>query len=215
MTHHDHRNEQTPVAAQENRPTCTAFAVTAAHEWMEGDLPSLSQEFALWSAKRHGCDAGREASSVHAVMRGLSLEGHCLWADWPYGRPAFPASPPTAVASGIKRPLGTWISIPRPTISRVVSELAVAAVVLTLAFVPIAWSMAQKDGVIHDSVQSTVGAHAVLAVGSLPPAGPLPTTIIIKNSWGKAWGDSGYGFLTEQYFKRHIVVATILGRRHP
>jgi hypothetical protein len=68
-------------------------------------------------------------------------------------------------------------------------------VVLTLRVVPAAW---YSGAALIDAEPDakTPGNHAVLAVGALE----APDRLIIKNSWGAAWGDDGYGYVTRRYF---------------
>jgi C1A family cysteine protease len=59
-----------------------------------------------------------------------------------------------------------------------------------------------------------LGSHAVLAVGydfdvKIPGARADESTegaLIIKNSWGEAWGDRGFAFLPFHYVKKQLAV---------
>ena len=201
----DHRSRQTAVRNQGDRPTCAAFAVTAAHEWMTKDQPDLSAEFALWAAKAIDGLPG-EATSVAAAFEGISLEAHALESDWPYGKPAFPAGPPTSAADrSRRRQPGPWRRLPALTPSAVRGSLEAGdAVVLTVDFVAGAWFAARVDGWVDAPPGATViDGHAVLAVGIRPQANGRPESILIKNSWGPKWGENGYGYLTSTYLTRY------------
>lgn len=47
------------------------------------------------------------------------------------------------------------------------------------------------------------GGHAVMAVGyddkRRGPDGRITPSLIIRNSWGRAWGENGYGYLPQDY----------------
>jgi C1A family cysteine protease len=54
------------------------------------------------------------------------------------------------------------------------------------------------------------GGHAVMCVGYdnsiQTPNSPTKGAIIIRNSWGKEWGDGGYGYLPYDYVLRGLAV---------
>jgi C1A family cysteine protease len=50
--------------------------------------------------------------------------------------------------------------------------------------------------------QEFLGGHAILAVGY----DDEKELVIIRNSWGKDWGDAGYGYLPYDYFAAGLVV---------
>jgi hypothetical protein len=60
--------EQTAVRQQGDRPTCVAFAVSGAHEWMGDDDAQLSPEDAMWAAHQAMPQqlVGEEIRPVHA-----------------------------------------------------------------------------------------------------------------------------------------------------
>lgn len=200
----DLRPLQTPVVCQGHRATCSALAVTAAHEWMAGDLPRLSAEFAHWAAKRTDRWPDWEATSVAAVLDALSVTGQPADELWPYGDPPWPAPPPAAARREEgRRRLGTWADAD-PSFSSVVSTIERgAAAILTLGLVPQTWRHAAADGRInHDPSLPAVTGHAVLAVGLAVIDGS--PSVIVKNSWGVNWGDEGYGYVADAYADTHL-----------
>lgn len=210
----DFRTDQTPVRDQGNRPTCAVFATTAAHEWMSGDQPELSEEWALWVTKQRDGIQG-EATTVDASLQGLVAEGHVTNELWPYGIPAYPAEPPdAAIHAEDRRYPGVWARLPSAALTNVGSALAEGdSVILSVRFVPIVWFAASDDGWIEAPPGSVVvDGHAVLAVGTIDD-NDRGEAIVVKNSWGRLWGEDGYGFLSGSYLDDFGICAHRLARR--
>jgi Papain family cysteine protease len=203
--HHDFRSLQTAVRYQGSRQTCAVFASTAAHEWMAGDLPDLSEEDALLSAKTLEPGSG-EAIWVATALEGINGEGQALSMDWPYGEPHFTQGRPSAASDPKRRrQSGATRSVQARTGSDIAALLAPrCAAVITVGFVPSTWANAVADGWIDDPSPPLAGAHAVLAVGHLGAGEGRPEALIIKNSWSCEWGSNGYGFVTDRYLESHL-----------
>jgi hypothetical protein len=200
----DSRHLQTPVGQQGNRPTCAGFAVSAAHEWMAADGVLRSAEDCLWAAHQQGGSPQVEATSVELALGGLQAQRHAEESAWPYGRPAWPAARPAdAQLTRRQRSLPSWHPVASGWVA-ILDELALGnAVILTLRFVPSAWVDANVDASPGSNAKTN---HAVLVVGATEPGDGQPAdSLIIKNSWGPAWGDAGYGFVSQRYIDHFTI----------
>ena len=205
----DYRAVQTPVRDQKTRSACVGFAVAAAHEWMRpGSIRSV--EDVLWAAHQIGGDPAVEATSVEYALSGLDRHRHALEHAWPFETPPFPAARPTSACDSVNQTdFVGWRRIPKLGSEEVAEEVAKGtAVILTLGVVPGAW---RPDGQV-DAVpgRKAPGCHAVLAVGVTQP--DQAPSILVKNSWGPAWGDSGYGYVSGRYLEGYAVAGHVLDR---
>jgi hypothetical protein len=203
----DHRAIQTPVRDQGDRPTCVAFAVSAAHEWRAGDDVVRSAEDAMWAAHQVAEVPGREETTVSWALEGLRRHAHATEQAWPYGAPRWPnGRPAPARDDANRRPLPSWRDLGAATYATVTGHLATGhPIVLTLGVVPAAWYHSD-DTVDAAPGAKTPGNHAVLAVGNVD----VPGRLIVKNSWGSSWGDAGYGLVTRRYYDHYALRAHIL-----
>jgi C1A family cysteine protease len=206
----DHRNAQSAVRQQGERRACVAFAVAASQEWRRDVDEQLSIEDVLWSAHQVGGPPGREETSVQLALTGLDQHGHAIEAAWPYGEPPWPADRPAlAKEPRQQRSPADWHRLALLDFGAVARCLADGlAVVLTVRFVPLAWR--DPTGLI-DSARGAVvaGGHAVLAVGVADQNDS--ECLIVKNSWGTWWGQSGYGFMTDRYLTAYGVAGHVIG----
>jgi hypothetical protein len=186
------------------------FAVSGAHEWMAADTTIRSPEDAVWAGHQIASIPGREETAVAWSLRGLELHAHTTEQAWPYGTPHWSHGRPAAARQNVSlRPLPSWRQLPTLTLDSIRSELRDGnAVIVTLRVVRSAWRTA--DGVIDAAPgRKTPGNHAVLAVAS-SEAAEQPERIVIKNSWGVNWGDSGYGVVTGRYLDHYGVRAHVV-----
>ncbi len=204
----DHRNQQTEVRNQAaGRETCVGFAISAAQEWHDQTGELLSPENAIWAAHQAGGDPRIEVTTVERACEGLTAHSAVIDPAWPYGNPPFPADRPVdALDPANHRGLPAWERIAPPAQPALETALRGGRpVVVTLRLVPRAWFHT------HDEIDAEPGApirggHAVLAVGI-----DDQNRLIVKNSWGPWWGDSGYGYVTARYLQHYGVIAHALG----
>ncbi|MFL6101374.1 MAG: C1 family peptidase [Actinomycetales bacterium] len=216
MTAVDHRALQSPVRDQDARRTCTAFATSAAHEWVCGGAVR-SVEDVLWSGHTElATPRTDEALHVREALTGVEAHRQASEATWPYGAPTWPAGRPApASLPAALCAVGQWRELRSHLFADVAAELdAGLAVVLTLAIVETSWAAAAPDGVIDaPPTARVVDYHAVLAVGHLEaddhPHAPWPN-LIVKNSWSDTWGDQGYGYVSERYVDAFATAAHVV-----
>ena len=195
----DLRSRLGPARDQGARPTCLAFAISDGHAMTRGPWSPLSCEFLFYHAQRRAGRPPTEGALVPAIREALLNDGQPAESGWPY-LVADPQptswSPPATVgvvyrcasvsAAGIMGPIVGIITAGHPVI--VVIQLSAAF------YAPTA------DGVVDHLAgdpPDPTRVHAVLVVGhgtvDRQPA------ILVRNSWGPAWGTGGYAWLTRAF----------------
>ena len=98
----DFRPHQSPVRNQGDRPTCVAFATSAAHEWAAGECFPLPRRRDVGGAPDRRRPRPRRGVG-HLGPDRLHTHGHATEPAWPYeqprwttGAPTPPDTPPTA-----------------------------------------------------------------------------------------------------------------------
>jgi hypothetical protein len=191
----DLRGSLLPVRDQKDRPTCLAFAASAAHEMRRSSTGFLSPEY-LYHFAKDGPDLGCTFPSMSRV---LGSEGQPVEADCP---------------QLLTEPNRSWKPQSGLTVFRRDSIFAAAATahlftairsgqtpvlgirVVDAFFRPAApWvlSAAGRERGLHALVGAGIGCYNGMPV------------VLIRNSWGKSWADQGYAWLDEAFLNQHLV----------
>jgi hypothetical protein len=188
-----------------------AFAITAAHEAAHGRPDQdLAEEVLYWGAKQIDKDPN-QGTSFEAAAVALGTWGQPLEDAWPYderrddSNVATYQPPPGALASD-----ACWtatIEAVAPTADVVRAELDAGRVVAVGIptwpglFRPIGDRLANPEAREYDGE-----FHAVALVGYDDDAGEFR----LRNSWGSAWGDDGYVWVSYQFVEDHVAVAWVI-----
>ena len=188
------------VRDQRQRPTCLAFAASDAHAAIRAAWAPLSCEFAFYHAQRRAGRAPSEGSLLQSMLEALHKDGQPLEGGWPY-LPDTPVDrsswvPPLMVGPRFGRD-GIIIS---PLVDQVVAELDRRQPVIILTTLSRSFYLPNAQAVIDPvsgEAPETQRRHAVVAVGYGKVGGCR--AVLIRNSWGPRWGESGHGWLTERF----------------
>jgi len=199
----DLRPNCTPVENQKDLGSCTSFALVGNLEYLKLHSikkTTLFSELFLYYNERaithqEKSDSG---SSLRDGIKTLKRQGDCLSALWPYDVDKFTVQPPEACyanASGYQ-------------VTKYFSLHTLGEMKHTLASgYPFVFGFAVYESFESPEVTKTgivpmpalgervVGGHAVCAVGY----DDGKQYVIVRNSWGAAWGDHGYFYLPYAY----------------
>jgi len=185
------------------RPTCLVFAVSAAHEARRESPDYLSTEYLFYRGAQRSHQDPTKGLSRDAVREALLHDGQPLEASWPYTHNTPNAAtwkPPV-----LSEPAHTAkIEYAARTVAQICDYLQTGKpLVLVMS---LTGAMYSPDGaaVVRQRAgdRTTTARHAVVAVGM--GHADDGNYILIRNSWGKRWGESGYGWLHEPYLTSQL-----------
>lgn len=206
----DLRREFGPVRDQGRRPTCLAFAASDSHAAVRAGWEPLSSEFAYFHAQRRAGRSPTQGAELGAMLEALRVDGQPVEAGWRY-LDAVPKDlaawvPPVSVGERFGRD-GVASD---GDLGGVRSRLAVGCPVVVLTtlsrsfFMPVDGVVDAVPGELPESSQR----HALVAVGFGRVFG-IPA-ILVRNSWGAAWGVDGHAWLTERFLGPRLFATAAL-----
>ncbi len=224
----DLRQWCSPIEDQGSLGSCTAQAGAGVVEYFEkrafGKYIDASRLF-LYKATRNLMHAtGDSGAFLRSTMGALTLFGVPPEEYWQYSIPDFDNEPPAfcyAFAQNYQAityyrldPYGT----PKDALlNRIKTDLGAGLPPMFGFTVYSSVSQADKTGAIPypTAGEKIVGGHAVVAVGyddartiKNTNRGAVETkgALLIRNSWGTAWGEAGYGWLPYEYVLKGLAV---------
>jgi len=198
----DLRRSFGPARSQGPRPTCLAFAASAAHEHARRHPEALSPEALFRGCERRDPLASALGTTLAVALEAVEVDGQCNEMAWPYGD----VDPSDHNATYYRARVDTQT---RDDLIEVVrTTLATGQSVLMTLRLTDAWHTVSKDGNIAgpSANDQLLGGHAVVAVGH----DSRRQRILIRNSWGTSWGDDGHAWLTEAYLRDYGFEVTTL-----
>lgn len=212
----------TPIKNQGGLGSCTAFAGCSQLEYYvkrrTGNDVNLSELFLYLETRRNlGWEDKDSGAYLRTTMKTMASIGTCLEKEWPYNIAKYRENPPAHVyprADDYKA--DSYFKIDKSqyskheTIQRIKSALN-KNFPLIFGFVCYRDSLRQsrsEGNIPYPSSKDVVsGGHAVLMVGyddeyeikNTQDDSVTVGAFIIRNSWGKNWGDDGRGAIPYEY----------------
>jgi hypothetical protein len=194
---------------QNPRPTCLAFAASDAHAGARPAWEPLSAEWAYYHAVKRDGGLPHEGATLNAMLAAVKSDGQPAESHWAYIKaPITDVStwkPPASPAQLFFRDHGPCGA----TVQQVIEQLNVGTPVLMTMTLSDAFYRPDADGVIAaNEPTDPKRRHAVVAVGhgERGAAG----LVLIRNSWGEAWGLKGYAWIATDYLAPRLTGAAIM-----
>jgi len=206
----NHTSGMSPVKDQGQLGSCVSFAVAAMKEWQEKreheeelakgkrgrkKVYNYSEAWIYWNAKKIDPWPNEEGTSIRYAMKVLQKIGVPTEKGWPY-KDVGDIGEPKKWAKLVAR----WALIDSYLRIDTLTELRLALIDGPVPIgIPCFYEIffVDESGLVpYPADPDTVyGGHAVCAVGYDNDK----QLIKFKNSWGKNWGDNGYGYLPYKY----------------
>ena len=209
----DLREQLEPVRDQERRPTCLAFAASAAHRIAHRHSNALSPEWLYYHANRLDGLRPDQGSTIEATCTVIPKHGQPDEVFWPYqGQDLSPSpyQPPSRQPTVLRCNVGQRDGI----VDRWRSELdASLPIVIALFISPTFYTpegFSGSEAMMGDDIDPIDPAlvHAVVLAGY----GDINGTphFLVRNSWGLGWGYSGHAWFSETYLARRFAGAFVI-----
>jgi C1A family cysteine protease len=196
----DLRSLCSDVENQESIGSCSAQSFVAAMEYLDrkedNQWTDLSRLFVYYNTR--GDKKNDTGGYLRDGIKALAKYGACDEQIWPYVQSKFAIKPPRAAyADGLKRRITEYRRI--ESLTGVKQSLADG---FPVVFGFAVYSSFESDEVAKTGIMSLpsegetmIGGHAVIAVGY----DDSRKCLIVRNSWGKEWGDAGYFYMPYSY----------------
>lgn len=205
-----------PARDQGQRPTCLAFAASDTHAALRSTWTPLSCEFAFYHAQRRANRSPSQGATLGSMLEALRHDGQPMEAGWPYltDLPADIANwlPPSHGHPVFRRNGAAGSN----TVAAVIDKLDQQEPVILLTTLSASFFSPTIEGVVdlaQGEFPDPTLRHAVVAVGHGTINGSK--AVLVRNSWGTAWGVDGHAWLTEQFLTpRLFATANLLEEIH-
>ncbi|MDE5594644.1 MAG: C1 family peptidase [Muribaculaceae bacterium] len=203
------------VRDQGEQGSCSAFAVASVIEAMKSGRKRLSPAYIYWNARKKnnvtGIDSG---ASLFDILKSVMTEGICDEELMPYQSDCFAVAPSpsaNAQASECKIIEAKNVEIKLHDIKSALSDghpvIIAAEIFESFSDTTGGFLSNPSFGEVRlDKANDKHGVHAMVVCGF----SDRERVLIVRNSWGKTFGDEGYCYMPYSYAKKYIRQACII-----
>lgn len=202
----DLRTSCPTVYDQGDLGSCTANAIAAhldfnRHKQKEKFIKPSRLYIYYNERKDQGTVSYDAGATIRESVKAVVKYGACPEKEWPYSVGKFTTKPSDkCYTDAIQYEALTYLKLPQNK-QEMMGCLAAGFPIVVGISVYDSFHDADKTGVVPmpSSSDSLLGGHAVMVVGYDINANHW----IVRNSWGKSWGDKGYFYLPLDYLLNH------------
>jgi C1A family cysteine protease len=189
---------------QHRRGTCLAFASSDFNRHTNAGESPLSAEYLAHHAVKQipNWKAG-DGLNVPAALAALKHPGQPIEESYAYD-PLDHGRPLQAVPSDVGALYTSEISKQRLTANAIV-DIIKGGKPVCLVIALSQYFMKPDAGIVKYGTDYVPNAlHAVVGVGVGVHTSTNETHVLVRNSWGESWGQSGHAWLPRQYLNTHL-----------
>jgi hypothetical protein len=190
----DLRGSFGPARDQDPRPTCMAFAASDAHAAARDGWEPLSTEWAYYHALKRDGGLPHQGATLDAMLATIKSEGQPVEAEWPYIKAPITDLKSWKPPAPAKRLFFRDHRTCSVTVRDVIDQLNTITPVLITMTLSDAFYRPNADGIVErEEPTDSRRHHAVVAVGHGERG--EHGFVLIRNSWGEAWGLKGHAWI--------------------
>ncbi len=198
----DHRDHFPPIRDQGQRSTCLAFAVSAVHCYYQRTRNWLSVEYLFYYAMELEPIKNPDLGITFVSIKGALLtHGQPSENDWPYQGILDGVLPVPPLILNCLRHDSIWELHSDP--NKIFNEVQISPIVVAVKLTDDFFKTPSSPFLI-DETKSEFGDHAIVGIG-VGTDQKGDRWLLIRNSWGTDWGDSGEAWMSESYLTLNLI----------